>query len=78
MDVIVLAVVAAKKIAQIKIDKGIEDKEFTDFAASNEDAIFYSNKIKTTRHFVDGIIPQFDALLAGGKKQNYDALEISF
>ncbi len=72
------AVVAAKKIAQIKIDKGIEDKEFTDFAATNEDAIFYSNKIKTTRHFVDGIIPQFDALLAGGKKQNYDALEISF
>jgi hypothetical protein len=44
----------------------------------NEDALFYANKIKTTRYFVEVIIPQFDALLAGGKKQNYDALEITF
>ena len=44
----------------------------------NEDALFYANKIKTTRYFVDGIIPQFDALLAGVKKQNYEALGITF
>ena len=43
-----------------------------------KDALFYANKIKTTCYFVDGIIPQFEALLAGGKKQNFDALEITF
>ena len=44
----------------------------------DEDALFYANKLKTTRYFVEVIIPQFDALLVGGKKQNYDALDIVF
>ncbi len=54
------------------------DREYLDFMEENEDALFYANKIKTTRYFVDGIIPQFDALLAGVKKQNYEALGITF
>ena len=72
------AVTAVKKIDQIKIDKGIGDREYLDFMEENEDALFYANKIKTTRYFVDGIIPQFDALLAGVKKQNYEALGFTF
>ena len=72
------AVTAVKKIDQIKIDKGIGDREYLVFMEENEDALFYANKIKTTRYFVDGIIPQFDALLAGVKKQNYEALGITF
>ena len=55
------AVTAVKKIDQIKIDKGIGDREYLVFMEENEDALFYANKIKTTRYFVDGIIPQFDS-----------------
>jgi alkylation response protein AidB-like acyl-CoA dehydrogenase len=72
------AVVAAEKLGQIKSEQGISELELSAFLEENEDALFYANKIKTTRYFVDGIIPQFDALLAGGKKQNYDALDITF
>jgi hypothetical protein len=72
------AVVAAEKLGQIKTEQGIDELELSAFLEENEDALFYANKIKTTRYFVDGIIPQFDALLAGGKKQNYDALDITF
>ena len=72
------AVIAAEKLAQIKAEKGIGELELSAFLEENEDALFYANKIKTTRYFVDGIIPQFEALLAGGKKQNFDALEITF
>ena len=72
------AVVAAEKLGQIKTEQGIGELELSAFLEENEDALFYANKIKTTRYFVDGIIPQFDALLAGGKKQNYDALDITF
>jgi hypothetical protein len=72
------AVVAAEKLAQIKSEKGIGELEFSAFLEDNEGALFYANKIKTTRYFVDGIIPQFEALLAGGKKQNFDALDITF
>ena len=72
------AVLAAEKLTQIKAEKGIGDLSDSSFLKENEDALFYANKIKTTRYFVEVIIPQFDALLAGGKKQNYDALEITF
>jgi len=72
------AVVAADKLAQIKAEKGISVLENSAFLEKNEDALFYANKIKTTRYYVEGIIPQFEALLAGGKKQNFDALEITF
>ena len=72
------AVVASDKLAQIKAEKGISVLENSAFLEKNEDALFYANKIKTTRYYVEGIIPQFEALLAGGKKQNFDALEITF
>ncbi len=72
------AVLAAEKLTQIKAEKGIGDLSDSSFLKENEDALFYANKIKTTRYFVEVIIPQFDAFLAGGKKQNYDALEITF
>ena len=72
------AVLAAEKLTHIKAEKGIGDLSDSSFLKENEDALFYANKIKTTRYFVEVIIPQFDALLAGGKKQNYDALEITF
>jgi alkylation response protein AidB-like acyl-CoA dehydrogenase len=72
------AVLAAEKLTQIKAEKGIGDLSDSSFLKENKDALFYANKIKTTRYFVEVIIPQFDALLAGGKKQNYDALEITF
>jgi hypothetical protein len=72
------AVVASEKLAQIKAENKIGELELSAFLEDNEGALFYANKIKTTRYFVDGIIPQFEALLAGGKKQNFDALEITF
>jgi hypothetical protein len=72
------AVVAAEKLTQIKAEKDIGELELSAFLEENENALFYANKIKTTRYFVDGIIPQFEAMLAGGKKQNFDALEITF
>ena len=72
------AVVAAEKLGQIKTEKGIGELDVSAFLEENEDALFYANKLKTTRYFVDGIIPQFDALLAGSKKQNFDALDITF
>jgi hypothetical protein len=72
------AVVASEKLAQIKAENKIGELELSAFLEDNEGALFYANKIKTTRYFVDGIIPQFEALLAGGKKQNFDALDITF
>jgi len=72
------AVVAAEKLKQIKKEKGLVILEDSSLLKENEDALFYSNKLKTTRYFVEAIIPQFEALLAGGKRQNFDALNIIF
>ena len=72
------AVVAAEKLRQIKKEKGLGILEDSSLLKENEDALFYSNKLKTTRYFVEAIIPQFEALLAGGKRQNFDALNIIF
>jgi len=70
--------VAAGKLDSIKVEKGVDDFEVTGLLEENEEALFYANKLKTTRYFIEVIIPQFDALLVGGKKQNYDALDIVF
>jgi hypothetical protein len=72
------AVVATEKLGQIKTENGVGDLADSSFLKENEDALFYANKLKTTRYFVEAIIPQFEALLAGGRKQNFDALEIVF
>ncbi|MBC8258852.1 MAG: acyl-CoA dehydrogenase [SAR324 cluster bacterium] len=71
------AVVATENLASIMEEKGVNFADST-FLAEHEDALFYANKLKTTRYFVEVIIPQFEALLVGGKKQNYDALDIVF
>jgi hypothetical protein len=72
------AVVATGKLDGIKEEKGVDDLEVSGLLEENENALFYANKLKTTRYFVEVIIPQFDAMLVGGKKQNYDALDIVF
>jgi len=72
------AVIASEELKQIKEKKGVSDMDESNFILHNKDALFYSNKIKTVRYFVECIIPQFDVLLIGGKKQNYDPLDITF
>ena len=72
------AVIASEKLTKMKAENDIGELELSAFLLENEDASYYANKIKTTRYFIDGIIPQFESLLAGGKKQNYDALDITF
>ena len=72
------AIIASDKLKQIKTKKGVGEMDELNFILHNEDALFYSNKIKTVRYFVECIIPQFHVLLVGGKKQNYDALDITF
>ena len=72
------AVIASKKFEEIKETEGADDNNLLDLFSVNEDALFYSNKIKTVRYFVECIIPQYQVLLTGSKKRNYDALEIIF
>ena len=72
------AVIASEKLSKIKSKEGLEDLDDSEFLVKNEKALFYSNKLKTTRYFLEAVIPQYQALLAGGKKQNFDALEITF
>jgi len=72
------AILASKNLEEIKINEGVNDLNKLDLFSKNKDALFYSNKIKTVRYFVDCIIPQFYVLLKGGQKKNYDALEIIF
>ena len=55
--------------------ENLDDSTLTE---ENENTVFYSNKIKTTRYFLEAVIPQYHSLLEGGKKQNFDALEITF
>ena len=72
------AVIASEKYENIKKDKGVNQFNITDLLSTNEDAVFYYNKIKTVGYFVECIIPKFEVLITGGKKQNYDALDVIF
>lgn len=72
------AVIASKKFEEIKETEGSGDNNLLDLFSKNDDALFYSNKIKTVKYFVECIIPQYQVLLTGIKKRNYDALEIIF
>ena len=71
-------VIASKKLEQIKELEDSGENNLLGLFSKNNDALFYSNKIKTVKYFVECLIPQYYALLTGGKKQNYDALEIIF
>ncbi len=72
------AMVASEELEKIRETEGADNLDKSGLLEENEDALFYANKIKTTRYFVEAIIPQFNALLEGGKKQNFDALDITF
>ena len=72
------AVIASEQLSRIRSKKGLEDLDDSVLSVENESTIFYSNKIKTARYFLEAVIPQYHSLLEGGKKQNFDALEITF
>ena len=72
------AVVASEQLSRIRSKEGLEDLDDSELLVENENALFYSNKLKTARYFLEAVIPQYHALLEGGRKQNFDALEITF
>ena len=72
------AVTASEQLSRIRSKEGLEDLDDSALPVENENTIFYSNKMKTARYFLEAVIPQYHSLLEGGKKQNFDALEITF
>jgi hypothetical protein len=72
------AVVASEQLSRIRSKEGLEDLDDSELLVENENALFYSNKLKTARYFLEAVIPQYHALLEGGRKQNFDALEMTF
>ena len=72
------AVIASEQLSWIRSKKGWEDLDDSTLPLENENTIFYSNKMKTARYFLEAVIPQYHSLLEGGKKQNFDALEMTF
>ena len=71
------AVTASEQLSRIRSKEGLEDLDDSALPVENENTIFYSNKMKTARYFLEAVIPQYHSLLEGGKKQNFDALEIT-
>ena len=72
------AVTASKQLSRIRSKEGLENLDDPASPVENENTIFYSNKMKTTRYFLEAVIPQYQSLLEGGKKQNFDALKMTF
>ena len=72
------AVTASEQLSRIRSKEGLEDLDDSALPVENENTIFYSNKMKTVRYFLEAVIPQYHSLLEGGKKQNFDALEMTF
>ena len=72
------AILASEQLSRLKSKEGLEDLEDLEFIVKDEKTLFYTNKLKTTRYFLEAVIPQYQALLEGGKKNNFDALEITF
>ena len=72
------AVTASEQLSRIRTKVGLEDLDDSALTVENENTIFYSNKMKTVRYFLEAVIPQYHSLLEGGKKQNFDALEMTF
>ena len=65
-------------MSSLRLKEGLEDLDDSALPMENENTIFYSNKMKTARYFLEAVIPQYQSLLEGGKKQNFDALEMTF
>ena len=72
------AVVASEQLSKIRSKEGLEDLDDSELKEENENIVFYTNKMKTARYFLEAVIPQYHSLLEGGKKQNFDALEMTF
>ena len=72
------AVTASEQLLRIRSKEGLEGLDDSTLPVENENTIFYSNKMKTARYFLEAVIPQYHSLLEGGKKQKFDALEMTF
>ncbi|GIT04324.1 MAG: hypothetical protein CM1200mP28_15830 [Deltaproteobacteria bacterium] len=65
-------------MSRIRSKEGLEDLDDSALPVENENTIFYSNKMKTARYFLEASYLNTILLLEGGKKQNFDALEMTF
>ena len=71
-------VIAVSKLDQFIAEKAVKDSDLEAFLENNREARFFNNKPITAQNFVDTIVPEAEALLAGAKSQNYGALDINF
>ena len=72
------AVIAVSKLDQLIAEKAVKDSDLETFLENNTEARFFNNKRITAQNFVDTIVPEAEALLAGAKSWNYGALDINF
>ena len=72
------AVIAVSKLDQLIAEKAVKDSDLEAFLENNPKARFFNNKRITAQNFVDTIVPEAEALLAGAKSRNYGALDINF
>ena len=72
------AVTALEQLSRIRSKEGLKGFDDSALPVENENTIFYSNKMKPARFLLEAVIPQYHSLLEGGKKQNFDALEMTF
>jgi tRNA(Leu) C34 or U34 (ribose-2'-O)-methylase TrmL len=72
------AVIAVSKLDQLIAEKAVKDSDLEAFLENNPEARFFNNKRITAQNFVDTIVPEAEALLAGAKSRNYGALDINF
>ena len=72
------AVIAVSKLDQLIAEKAVKDSDLEAFLENNPEARFFNNKRITAQNYVDNIVPETEALLAGAKSRNYGALDINF
>ena len=66
-----------EELEELLKENGIDEDGLSEFSLQNEEARFLENKLKTTHYFVEVIVPEAEAMLAGARAKNYDALEIN-
>ena len=72
------AVIAISKLENLVAEKAVKDSSLKEFIAEHSEARFFDNKRITAQYFVEAIVPEAEALMAGAKTQNYEALDINF
>ena len=72
------AVIAVSKLENLVAEKAVMDSGLKEFLEENSEARFFNNKRITAQNFVEAIVPEAEALMAGAKTQNYGALDINF